>query len=256
MESGAAQWIEVLRSSHERLRSVVEPLDGDQLRAPSYATEWSIAQVLSHLGSGAEIFDMYLEAALGGSAPPGAEAFGPIWDGWNAKSPEAQAADALRVNGALVQRFESLDEAQLAALRLGLFGMDLDATGLARMRLSEQAIHTWDVAVAIDPAATVAADAVGLLVDTLGQVAAWAGKPAGDARRLLVSVTDPGREFVIEIGDRVGITPSPGDGTPDLRLPAEAFVRLVYGRLDAAHTPPVHGDPDVLDDLRAVFPGM
>ncbi len=256
MESSAARWIEVLRSSHERLRAIVEPLDDDQLRAQSYAKEWSIAEVLSHLGSGAEIFGGYLDAALAGSPPPGPEMFGPIWDQWNAKSPAAQAADALGANDALVRRFESLSDAQLAALRLGLFGRDLDAAGLARMRLSEHAVHTWDVAVAIDPAATVAADAVGLLVDALGQIAAWAGKPAGGPRRVLVFVTDPEREFAVEIGERVTIAPASGDGAPDLRLPAEAFVRLVYGRLDPTHTPPVHSDPEVLDGLRAVFPGF
>jgi hypothetical protein len=42
---------------------------------------------------------------------------------------------------------------------------------------------------------------------------------------------------------------------PDLELPAEAFVRLVYGRLDPAHTPPVSGTAD-LDELRSVFPGV
>ena len=38
-------------------------------------------------------------------------------------------------------------------------------------------------------------------------------------------------------------------------FPAEAFVRLVYGRLDPAHTPPVD-DGDVLDALRPVFTGV
>jgi hypothetical protein len=38
-------------------------------------------------------------------------------------------------------------------------------------------------------------------------------------------------------------------------LPAEALIRLVYGRLDPDHTPAVKGDPDVLDRLRRVFPG-
>ena len=40
------------------------------------------------------------------------------------------------------------------------------------------------------------------------------------------------------------------------RLPTEAFVRLVYGRLDADHTPPsVEAEPDLLDALRAALPG-
>jgi hypothetical protein len=40
-----------------------------------------------------------------------------------------------------------------------------------------------------------------------------------------------------------------------LVLPAEAFARLIYGRLDPEHTPPVTGDIDTVDDLRRAFPG-
>jgi hypothetical protein len=40
-------------------------------------------------------------------------------------------------------------------------------------------------------------------------------------------------------------------------MPAEAFVRLVYGRLDPAHTPAsITGDPADLDHLRQVFTGF
>jgi hypothetical protein len=40
-------------------------------------------------------------------------------------------------------------------------------------------------------------------------------------------------------------------------MPAEALLRLSYGRLDAAHTPAdVEADPADLDRLRAVFPGF
>jgi hypothetical protein len=55
------------------LRAIVEPLGEDRLQQPSYASEWSIAQVLSHLGSGAEIFMMFLDAGLSGAgaAQPG-----------------------------------------------------------------------------------------------------------------------------------------------------------------------------------------
>jgi hypothetical protein len=40
-------------------------------------------------------------------------------------------------------------------------------------------------------------------------------------------------------------------------LPAEALIRLVYGRLDAAHTPPsVRVENIDLDALRRAFPGV
>ena len=44
-----------LHSSVERLRDIVEGLDPQQLELPAYPVEWSIADVLSHIGSGAVI---------------------------------------------------------------------------------------------------------------------------------------------------------------------------------------------------------
>jgi uncharacterized protein (TIGR03083 family) len=231
------------------LQTAVEPVDDDQLRQRSYCTDWSIADVLSHLGSQAEIFGLFLDAGLSGQEPPGRDEFLPIWDSWNNREPRAQAADGLRADNATLERFESLSEDERARLRLKLFGMDMDTTGLARMRLSEHALHTWDVAVALDPAATVAPDAVALLVDTLGPLAVRAAKPDGKQRKLRVSTSDPERHFTLETGENVTLT-SDGDEAdlPELRLPAEAFVRLVYGRLDP------QGDAR-LDALRPIFPG-
>ena len=150
METRPDPWIRALRHSHEALQSVAGPLDASQLERRSYASQWSIAQVLSHLGSQAEIFSLLLDAGLAGHDPPGQDAFPPIWETWNAKSPAGQAADALRADEAVTARLESLDDAQRERLRLHAFGMDLDTTGLARIRLAEHAIHTWDIAVALD----------------------------------------------------------------------------------------------------------
>ena len=260
METSPDPWIGALRHSHDRLQALVKPLDLAQLEQQSYASEWSIAQVLSHLGSGAEIFGMFLAAGLAGQDPPGRDAFVPIWSIWNAKDPQAQAADGLRADEVAVDRFESLGPEQKAGLRLQLFGMDMGITDLARMRVSEHAVHTWDVAVALDPSATVAPDAVDLLIDTVGQLAARSARPDGKQRRLLVSTTDPKRDFILETGEAVSLTeadrPDGEDGLPELRLPAEAFVRLVYGRLGPHHTPPVQADGVDLDDLRSLFPGF
>ena len=134
MEPSPAPWISALRHSHDRLRASVEPLGLAQLEQRSYASEWSIAQVLSHLGSQAEIFGLFLDAGLTGQEPPGREEFVPIWDSWNAKDPQAQASDALRADQATLERFESLDADEQARLHLKMFGMELGTTGLARMR--------------------------------------------------------------------------------------------------------------------------
>jgi uncharacterized protein (TIGR03083 family) len=257
METSPDPWIGALRHSHDHLQTLVEPLGLADLEQRSYASEWSIAQVLSHLGSGAEIFGLFLQAGLTGQELPGRDEFVAIWDTWNAKDPQAQATDGLQSDETAVERFESLDPGQRAGLRLHMFGMDMDLTGLVRMRLGEHAVHTWDVAVALDPSATVAPDAVVLLIDTIGQVAARATKPDGKPRRIRVSTSDPERHFLLETGEAITLTESDGEeGLPELRLPAEAFIRLVYGRLGPHHTPHVEADGVDLDELRELFPGF
>src|SRR5579863_10399428 len=100
METSPDPWIGALRHSHDRLQAVVEPLGLADLEQRSYASEWSIAQVLSHLGSGAEIFGLFLEAGMTGQEPPGRDAFVPVWNIWNAKGPLAQATDGLQADEA------------------------------------------------------------------------------------------------------------------------------------------------------------
>ena len=265
METDPDRWIGALRRSHDALRTLAGPLTADQLAQRSYCTDWSVAQVFSHLGSQAEVFGLWLDAGLSGQDPPGQDAFRPIWAAWNTKDPQAQVADSLRANEQLIGRFESLDAGQRERFRLPLFGQDLDLAGLARMRLSEHAVHSWDIAVALDPAATVAPETAGLLVDTLGQLAAWTGRADGTRRRVHVETSAPPRQFTLETGDAVTLEPSAGEPSvgaeggeprPELRLPAEALIRLVYGRLDPAHTPPVEIRGVDLGELRPIFPGL
>jgi uncharacterized protein (TIGR03083 family) len=239
-------WVRALRASHDRLTSLVTTLDADVLRKQSYAKEWSIAQVLSHLGSQAEIFALWLDAGLTGGDPPGQEAFVPIWDVWNARSPEEQATQSVAVNEAMVFRVEALSEEELESIRLAMFGMNLDAAGLLRMRLSEHAVHTWDVAVALDPSARLSPEAVELLIDGVPRMMGWMGKKAADPAVIAVTTTDPKRTFTLDTGG-VTLTPGASDApvSGSLDLTAEALLRLVYGRLDEAPA-----------DLKKVFPGF
>lgn len=263
MTSDPRALIGILRNSHNRLAALVQPLGPDELRAQSYDTDWTIAQVLSHLGSGAEIANLGLPAALSGNTQLDRATYPPIWDAWNNRTPEAQAADCLTWDEQHVSRLEQLTGEQLAAIRLELFGRTLDAAGLVRMRLSEHAMHTWDVAVAIDPATTVLPEAVLEILEQISGLLSFVAKPAGDSFRVRVHTTSPDGDYLLDVGEPVGLSPwVDGTGLAStevdgvLELPAEAFLRLLYGRLDPAHTPAYTAEGIDLDRLRAVFPGL
>lgn len=261
MESDPRKWIATLRNSHERLVSVVRPLSPAQLREHSYCSDWTVAQVLSHLGSGAEISLLMLPGALGTAEPAGREAFPAIWDAWNAKSPDDQAADAIATDEKQVRGLEELSDDDLAGIKFEFFGMDMDSVGMIRLRLGEHALHTWDVAVFSDPAATVAADATSLLIDNVPQfLAPRLGKPLGEEFTARIRTTGPDRDYLLTAADTVTMTDWPGDGAAgahEVSMPAEALLRLAYGRLDPEHTPAqVQADPADLDKLRRIFPGF
>ena len=254
--SDATPWVRALRASHDRLSGIVAGLDGEGLRAQSYDTEWSVADVLSHLGSGAEIFSLYIEAGVTGGDQPGPEAFKPIWDTWNARSPEEQAAQSVAVNEALVARAESLTPEERAAFHVLMFGrMPADLAAVLGMRLSEHALHAWDIEVTLDPAAKVAQDAVDLLVDRLPMMVGFMSKQAPAPVAVAVTTSAPERAYTLDTG---GVTLSPagvGDSpTASLALPAEALLRLVYGRLDGE--PGLQASGVTLTELKSVFPGF
>src|SRR6478735_1670218 len=210
--------IDIVRRSQDRFAEILGNLPPDQVSAPSYDDEWSIADVASHLGSQAEIFGLFLDAGIDGTEPP------------------------------------NHDRGLFA---VEMFGGTRDLDGLAAMRLSEHAVHTWDIAVALDPDATVSPEAVELLADALPATASRAAKTVTGATPVVVATHDPARTYRVTFQPDVSVHLVDGVAAADLTLPAEAFLRLVYGRLDPAHTPSsVSGDTARLTDLRKAFPGF
>jgi uncharacterized protein (TIGR03083 family) len=251
-----ADRLAALHHSVDHLSALVAGLDADQLAGSAYPSEWSIADVLSHLGSGAVIFHRMVDDRLAGAETP--DDFRQlVWDEWNAKAPAEQAADALVADRAFLDRLEGLtaDERERFTFEMG--PMTLDADGVIGMRLNEHALHVWDIAVALDPTATVEPMATQCVVDSLQMVAGFTSRPTGAERTTTVVTTEPRRGFTIVLGaDAVTLEPTEPAEQPDLVLPAESFVRLVYGRLDPDHTPEVRDDEDVLGDLRRAYPGV
>ena len=248
--------LDALRNSADRLAALVEPLTSDELRQRAYPSEWTIADVLSHLGSGAVIARLRVDSALVGD-DVGSAAMQQIWDEWNAKSPDDQATDGLHADRSLIGRLGSVADDERARFRLALGPFDLDWSRFVGLRLNEHALHTWDIAVTADRTVGIPADAAELVVDNLTLIAGFAGKPTGTDRTFTVRTSAPTRDFEITLRpDAVTFSATGPAPAPDIELPAEALIRLVYGRLDTDHTPPVNGAPADLDALRRAFPGV
>lgn len=245
-----------LAASVQRLRELVRSLDADQLESPSYDPGWTIADVLSHLGSGAVLMARRLEAALSGVPLPD-DVAQPVWDEWNAKSPQAKADDALAEDERLGKAFEAVDEADRQRIEFPFGPVSVSFETAAALRLNEHALHTWDIEVMADSGAVLPADSAAVIIDNLGLVGRFAAKPTGDEREVRVRTHGPVRHFTVRLTPQdAQLLEGDGGVAPDLGLPAESFCRLVYGRLDPDHSPPVPANGEVLDLLRQVFPGL
>ena len=178
-----------------------------------------------------------------------------VWDTWNAKSPEAQAGDALVADRAFVDRLDALDAEERARVSVSLGPMMFGFDEVVGLRVNEHLVHTWDVAVTFDPAATLPAEGTATMIDNLGIVGRFWGKPIGVEHAVHVHTTAPERDFVIMLSmDTVTMEPTTRAHAADVELPAEVFIRLLYGRLDPDHTPVA--DSVALAELRRAFPGI
>ncbi|MDX6224982.1 MAG: hypothetical protein QOE64_1358 [Frankiales bacterium] len=258
--------IAAYRASYDLVATRARSMSDDDLARPSGASEWTVAQVLSHLGSAAEIGLIVLRAAPAADERP-SDANQAIWDRWNALSPREQAEGFLRETEQLVSACEALDPDQRHNLRspVSYLPDPADLTLMAGLRLNEAALHGWDVEVAFDDAAAIPADVAAVLLEQLqGPIAfmlGFTGKPGAlggrEAAVAVETTTSPTADFGLLIGDQAALAHTPQHATATLRLPAESFIRLLAGRLTPRHTPDdvaMTGDV-TLEDLRAVFPG-
>jgi uncharacterized protein (TIGR03083 family) len=262
MTTFAGRTIATLRSEHDTLASVVSALSAEQLTGPSGASEWTIADVLSHLGSGAEITLAGLRAALGEAEEPAPDFNQGVWDRWNALSPQDQAAGWLASDAALVTALEAIPEDRHddTPVKIGFLPEPLPLASFAGMRLSEVVQHGWDVRVGIDPAATLAEPAASLLAEHLsgglGFLLGFIGKPSEASEHAVLEISKT--PYRIALDEQARLTTEALPATATFAGPVEAAVRLLAGRLTPKYTPAgvdVTGNV-TLDELRAVFPGF
>jgi uncharacterized protein (TIGR03083 family) len=255
------RWIDAIAESNSRLKVVLETNGGVIAAEATYCPGWSVAHILRHLGSGAEIGLLNLSAALRGQEPPLRQRYGEIIELWREKAEAGLAQDAVSVNDTYVDMLAALDDGALDALRVRLRGRDLNVSAFAGRRLFEHALHTWDIAVMRDPLALVSPMAAALLVDRVLEnldMLASGPKPTTAPLSIAVSMSDLGRAFVVKVAPDAVLVESGTETDASLEMSADSFVRLLSGRLDAAHTPQalIASSPSCLGLLRTVFAGV
>jgi uncharacterized protein (TIGR03083 family) len=248
--------LDALETSVAYLRTLSEGLDENQYVASAHPSEWTVADTMSHLGSGAVIMKRRIDDIVGGKETP-PEFNQSVWDVWNAKSPHAQVTDALIADQALLERILEMTPEEREDFVFNLGPMVFDFTKAIGLRLNEHVLHTWDVEEAFDKGATLQRDAVPFMVDNLELVIKFTSKTTGSGDVLRIRTTEPQRELVLTLGAEA-VTLEEGEKSDDphhIEMPAESFIRLLYGRLDAAHTPAA-AESEHLENLRLVFPGL
>ncbi|RSD11991.1 maleylpyruvate isomerase family mycothiol-dependent enzyme [Amycolatopsis eburnea] len=249
--------IAALRAEHDVLAGLTRTLTDEQLARTSGAADWTVAQALSHLGSGAEIGRAPILRAAGETVA--VEDNQTIWARWDSSSPRAQAEGFLEHNSRWLETVEALTPEQRSSLTvdLGFLPEPVPLVTALGMRLSEVANHSWDVRVALDPDAGVADGSAAVLLELLagpvGFMLSFLAKPAELANP--VSVAVPGGGLVID--DAVTVVSHLEAPSATFDGPAEAFIRLLSGRLKAPYDKGVRVEGSVtLDELRRVFPGF
>ena len=249
--------IAALHAEHDTLVALLADIDDNALTSSSGADDWTVAQVLSHLGSGAEIGRSPILRAAGDSVQ--AEDNQTIWARWDAASPAEQASGFVEHNQRWLDAVDALTPEQRASLSvdLGFLPAPVPLLTVLGMRLNEVANHAWDVRVALDPKAEVNADSAAVLVDLLtgplGFMLDWLAKPAALSEPATVAV--PGAGLVIK--DAVSVVSELASPSATFHGPAGAFVRLVSGRLKEPYLNGVTVEGNAsLDDLHRVFPGF
>lgn len=228
----------------------------------SGASEWSVAQVLSHLGSGSELAEAALQAALDGTDAPTDDDNKTVWARWDALGPVEQRDEALARATASVAALENLDAAQRESLQVAMSFLPapVSVASFAGLRLSEWSLHGWDVRVAADPAAGLLEESALLVLDLWsGELSFLTGFLAKTEHVPAPAVVDlAGSGYLLTLSsDGASMGTSEGEATAVFTGPVEAAVRLLNGRLRPEFTPPsveVSGAVS-LETLREVFPG-
>ncbi|HEY2793339.1 MAG TPA: maleylpyruvate isomerase family mycothiol-dependent enzyme [Micromonosporaceae bacterium] len=262
MTSLADRVIAAVTTEHDTTAALARTLTDEQLTTTSGSAEWTVADVLSHLGSGSVITLAGLQAALGEREQPADDFSQSVWDRWNAMTPAEQRDGFIEHDAALVAALNALDDQQRETLQVsvGFLPFPLAVAPFAGLRLSETTQHGWDVRVAGDKTAELSGESAGVLAalfsTELAFLAGFLGKPDLIAEPVRLDIAESG--YGLSITDSIALVSPVDDPTATFSGSIASALRLIAGRLRPEHTPTevtVTGNI-TLDQLRTAFPGF
>ncbi|HEY7062627.1 MAG TPA: maleylpyruvate isomerase family mycothiol-dependent enzyme [Chloroflexota bacterium] len=239
-------------------------LDAQGWQAPTWCPGWDVREIVAHLAEGMDRFGQQIDGALAAQPVEFSMAERDARRAQVRALPDAELTDRLEGNTvAFYDRLEPLSDEELARPSVPMAAGVTPILQVAYLRLFEPALHRWDVRVEQDPAATVDPHAAALLSDYVLTGAPRLAKAdvLGDTSgtaRCDTSGEGGGPITLRWSGGQLEATrgaPTTADVT--LRLPIEALIRLIWGRLPRAAltngTVQLDGDRAAADRLVAAF---
>jgi uncharacterized protein (TIGR03083 family) len=254
------------RAEYELQVAYLEQLPPEGWTEQSACRDWQVYQVVSHIGSQPEITGAVLRAGVRGEPPMTDEERRAIWDRFDNYRPD-EVFPAYRANNEAWYRLvDSFSEEELGQT-IQWFAGPMTIAGMLASRLNEQALHTWDIRWARDRNAKLTPEVVSTLIEgnlapfRVKQLTRVEAAPRLSGHTIQLHLRDP-EGAVHFILDPDGAQARQGNAAPvalSAELPAEGFVRLIWGRYDVrlglASGELKLSDDSLADELQALFPG-
>lgn len=229
----------------DRLLTYLENLPEEDWKTPSACEGWTVRQVVNHLGTGVAFFKPMIASVIEGKEIPpfSPEARQATADKFEAYSNQEIIKELGTENQAMAGYFAKATAEQLNTL-IPLFGGQMPLVFLSGLRLTEAAIHSWDIYSAENPDATLDAASAKLLLPNIFRMMPRFMRQT--------EIAELNAKYRFNLSDShfspVVVEFVAGEATPRITTGAEAegaaagalvvnmteeqFLRLVWGRLD------------------------
>lgn len=261
--------VSALKREYTTLANDIDAQPSSFVEQDSFCTNWKNYQVISHLGSGSELFQKTLETALDGKEAVGDETRKAVWGYFDGLAPQAVYPEFKDRLGKLFAYLDALPAEKQDAI-VPTFAGALPLPKALLTRLNEVALHVWDIQVKQDPALVLNEDSARLLlpmvIDRLPNRAKKDGLDTLGGKALAFDIQNgTPHQFTLSPGDERGSVENglASDAAVTVQMSSEGFQRLVSGRLPIAQAvssgqarlSSADGNTEQASALNEIFPG-